>query len=351
MIVGAEEHEELERCLKSVRGLFDEIVVVVTSFCPKTRAVADKYASRVCYFKWVRDFASARNFALDQMTTDYVMWLDSDDIIKPANAQRIKNLELEHDVYEFFYIYAHDNRDKPTNVLHRERVWKRSLNLRWVGRIHEATDYLDKAKSVQRRFDIFVDHYRARTFNPDRNISILREEYEANPENSRMHYYLARELFLTNKDYQMLEDYCLKGIGTVDELATASRMVAQRYLEIKAYDKAKEFATRAITISEKYAEPFVILGNIAQALRDIDTAIKFNEIAYSKTFDAGLSQDPYYYFLWPANNLSILYAAKEDFEQSLKYNAKALEWDPGNPGLLRDRQNLFNLIGKPVSFL
>jgi hypothetical protein len=86
------EQDNLPRCLESVRGLFDEIVVVDTGSTDATRAIAAEFGARVFDFAWIGDFAAARNAALAQATGDYVFWLDADDVIEPGERAKLERL-------------------------------------------------------------------------------------------------------------------------------------------------------------------------------------------------------------------------------------------------------------------
>ena len=91
MIVRNEE-QNLPRCLESVRGLFDEIVVVDTGSTDRTKEIAAGFGARVFDFAWIDDFAAARNVALDHATGDYAFWLDADDVIEPPERDKLKSL-------------------------------------------------------------------------------------------------------------------------------------------------------------------------------------------------------------------------------------------------------------------
>ena len=81
MIVRDEE-DVLGRCLDSVRGLVDEIVIADTGSEDSTRAIALRYTDKVYDFTWVDDFSAARNFAFSKASGDYLLWLDADDVIE-----------------------------------------------------------------------------------------------------------------------------------------------------------------------------------------------------------------------------------------------------------------------------
>jgi cellulose synthase/poly-beta-1,6-N-acetylglucosamine synthase-like glycosyltransferase len=69
MIVRNEEHN-LTHCLESVKGLFDEIIIVDTGSRDRTIEIARSFGARVFDFVWVDDFAAARNAALARATGD-----------------------------------------------------------------------------------------------------------------------------------------------------------------------------------------------------------------------------------------------------------------------------------------
>jgi GT2 family glycosyltransferase len=72
------EQEDLPSCLESVRGLFDEIVVVDTGSVGRTREIASEFGAKVFEFEWVDDFAAARNEALARATGDFTQRREED---------------------------------------------------------------------------------------------------------------------------------------------------------------------------------------------------------------------------------------------------------------------------------
>ena len=93
MIVRNEEHN-LPRCLESVCGLFDEIVIVDTGSTDRTAEIAGSFGARVFDFAWVDDFAAARNAALARATGDYAFWLDADDVVDPPKGKKSRRFSV-----------------------------------------------------------------------------------------------------------------------------------------------------------------------------------------------------------------------------------------------------------------
>lgn len=79
MIVKNEE-DVLERCLKSVAGLVDEIIIVDTGSTDRTREIATHFTNQIFDFPWQDDFSAAQNEAFSHASMDYCMWLDADDV-------------------------------------------------------------------------------------------------------------------------------------------------------------------------------------------------------------------------------------------------------------------------------
>ena len=78
MIVRNEE-TSLPGCLESVKDLVDEIVIADTGSTDGTLEVARRYGARCLSFPWENDFAGARNRALAEMRTDWVIYIDADE--------------------------------------------------------------------------------------------------------------------------------------------------------------------------------------------------------------------------------------------------------------------------------
>ncbi len=86
------EAAHLARCLDSVRGVVDEVVVVDTGSTDDTVPVAEKLGARVVRHVWTDDFAAARNVALDAARGEWILHLDADEALTPESAQALRGL-------------------------------------------------------------------------------------------------------------------------------------------------------------------------------------------------------------------------------------------------------------------
>ena len=78
MIVRNEE-KHLERCLKSIKDIADEIVVVDTGSEDRTVSIAKKYTNRVYFHPWNDSFSEARNHYLGYARGEWIFQIDADE--------------------------------------------------------------------------------------------------------------------------------------------------------------------------------------------------------------------------------------------------------------------------------
>jgi len=78
MIVRDEE-ESLPRCLESIKGIADEIIVVDTGSTDKSKEIALKYGAKIYDHPWEDNFSLHRNQAFGYATKKFVFVIDADE--------------------------------------------------------------------------------------------------------------------------------------------------------------------------------------------------------------------------------------------------------------------------------
>src|ERR1700677_2356118 len=84
----------LARCLRSVKQVVDEIVIVDTGSKDDTVKIATEFGGKISQFDWINDFSAARNFALDQTGGDWILVLDADEFASDALGKEIREFIL-----------------------------------------------------------------------------------------------------------------------------------------------------------------------------------------------------------------------------------------------------------------
>ena len=83
-LITRNEEKFLGQCLKSVRGLAQQIVVVDTGSTDRTLEIAREHGAEIYSFAWHDDFSAARNVALEHATGDWILMLDADEELPAA---------------------------------------------------------------------------------------------------------------------------------------------------------------------------------------------------------------------------------------------------------------------------
>lgn len=92
-------------------------------------------------FAWIDDFAAARNASFQYATKRYIMWLDSDDILKPEERDKLEQLKAtlgeDVDAVSMKYEIPQDDSGRIVSHTTRLRLVKRDKGFRWKGVVHE----------------------------------------------------------------------------------------------------------------------------------------------------------------------------------------------------------------------
>jgi glycosyltransferase involved in cell wall biosynthesis len=223
------EARNLPRCLDSVHGLADELIVVDTGSTDATRGIAAGYGAKVIPFDFATvDFAAARNTAIAQAGGRWILVLDADEVLDPAGARRIEELMAAGDNAGYLlerHNHSSDSADCPTDYV--VRLFPNRPEYRYRGRVHETVDAsILSAGGQLHKTAIRIDHNFAsnredRRRKNHRYIEILREEIAANPSDDSRLDFLAAE-------YHQL--------GMFDEATeVAERIVRARPLDPRAH--------------------------------------------------------------------------------------------------------------------
>jgi tetratricopeptide (TPR) repeat protein len=92
------EEGQIGRCLASVSGFCDELVVLDTGSTDNTKTLAAEAGARVESMEWPGDFAPARNRALELVQGDWVLVLDADEFLLADAKPALQALMAQPDV-------------------------------------------------------------------------------------------------------------------------------------------------------------------------------------------------------------------------------------------------------------
>jgi glycosyltransferase involved in cell wall biosynthesis len=140
-LIVKDEEPNLDACLASVDGLFDEIVVVDTGSTDRTKEIARRHGAKVFDFPWVDSFAAARNASLEHATSQWIFWLDADDRLDAENRQTFRALLAtlgdENAAYALKCRCLPDPTTGAVTVVDHVRLFRNRPDVRWRYRVHE----------------------------------------------------------------------------------------------------------------------------------------------------------------------------------------------------------------------
>jgi tetratricopeptide (TPR) repeat protein len=86
------EQGHLARCLRSVKPLVDEMIVVDTGSSDRTPDIAKIFGAKVFDFPWKNHFSKARNFSLSKAAGDWILVLDADEAISVKDHDEFRRI-------------------------------------------------------------------------------------------------------------------------------------------------------------------------------------------------------------------------------------------------------------------
>lgn len=205
MIVKNEE-KVLKRCLDSVQGLVDEMIIVDTGSTDRTKELAKQYTDKIYDFTWIGDFSAARNFAFSKATCDYIYSADADEVIDQENQEKFRVLKEvlmeEVEIVQMYYgnqlafgtIYNFDKELRP-------KLFKRVRHFEWIEPIHETI----RLMPVVFDSDIVITHLPEES-HTDRDLKAFQNQIQkGNLLSDRLRNLYAKELFVSGKEKDFLE--------------------------------------------------------------------------------------------------------------------------------------------------
>lgn len=341
MIVKNEE-DVLERCLKSVRDIADEIIIVDTGSSDKSKDIAKKFTELVFDFDWCDNFSLARNFAFSKATKEYCLWLDADDVIMPTDREAFlslkKTLDPNTDIVMMKYNTAFDEHENPVFSYYRERLVRNDERYRWSGAVHEA---ITPSGNIEYK-EIAITHKKMHVSDSDRNLRILKKQKVSVGLEPREQYYYARELYYHQMYVEAIEEFtCFlrDGKGWIENNIDACRIRGHCYYHLGKEKEALLSYYESFYFVKPRGELCCDIAAIFFARNELDKAIYWYEAAASckpdETSGAFVEKDCYDFI--PYLQLCVCYYRSDNITRAIYYNELAGSLKP------KDKRYLYNL--------
>lgn len=255
MIVKNEE-DILRRCLDSLCGIWDELIIVDTGSSDATKTIAAEYTDRIYDFVWTGSFSDARNFAFSKAQMEYIYSADADEVLDEENRERFLTLKQtllpEIEIVQMKYgnqlafgtVYNFDEEYRP-------KLFKRLRTFQWMDAIHETI----QTKPVIFDSDIVITHM-PRESHTARDLQAFERLVERGETlSSRLFEMYARELFVSGREEDFLRAEAFFQSATADparkedELLMAACVAAAGARVRKDTSTFFKFALKAVALN------------------------------------------------------------------------------------------------------
>lgn len=166
VILTYNEERLIKKAIQSALQCTSHILVVDSGSNDQTTTIAEQLGATIVHRKWDDDFSAQRNFALQYVETDWVLYLDADEFINSTLAEDIKLVTSKN---QPFYSYTIERRAfvfgkrlrygsmRPDRV---QRLFPRDAVV-WVNKVHEHPETKLKIRNLKG----YVDHHTYKNWN------------------------------------------------------------------------------------------------------------------------------------------------------------------------------------------
>ena len=279
------EEKHLDNCLKSIKHIADEIIVIDTGSADGTVDIARRYTDKIYIHPWKGSFSEARNHYLKYAKGKWIFQIDADEELIQNDIPVISRAIQEPDLDGVMVQILSKLRNGKSKAIHSvERIFRNNGVIRYEGRIHEHVVGMKKAKV----FPIRLVHYgydldqQQSKQKFDRTVSLLKMDLDDDPCNPITYHYLSCSYFCQGMFREALET-SEKAIK-LSEAKNDSNMIylwsrynaAMSHYRLGDLKNAEETALSSIKMFSRHIDAQYLL-----------TAVYYDLKQWSRTIDHG----------------------------------------------------------------
>lgn len=325
MIVRNEE-KFLPKCLESVKGLADEIIIVDTGSTDRTVEIAKKAGAKVLNYGWDDDTARARNTGLREAKGDWVLILDADEAIGKESFEPIRKLTGMD--FDAFYLMQLNYTDNMKDMNYVPLAGKTPYSMDFSGFFPvEIIRFFRNRKGIE--FTSIV-HERL-------NESIKKLGLKAARTDIPIHHYqfLKGEAEMKRKQLAFLRLFEKKAKEFPNDEKIYHDMGIIYYNHENDEKKAIECFEKAIKLNPKYLAPMFSLANIYSRKKDNAKAKEM----YGKILAADPKHSQTHF------NLGNIHAMEKNFRDAIRHYTESAKLRP-TPAVFNNLGNIFVALGR-----
>ncbi|WP_181150891.1 glycosyltransferase family 2 protein [Paenibacillus sp. PCH8] len=310
-----DEAEPLQRCLKAVRDMVDEIIIVDTGSTDDTTAIARLYGAVVIRTEWNGDFSEARNLSLAAARNSWILVLDADEVwVQNPQMQADLSQLLEtsgDDVWGYWIqvtsLLGVSGEERVTDEVCR--LFRNDPRIAFQGRIHEevASSIMALAPQGVLHSGLEVIHYGyleqviAAKNKGERNMQLIRSALNEEANQPELLYALAAEWFQQAKYDEALRlllpllaqltpecgyhsDLVLKTAYASREMGSPERALAVVEAWAPIYEDFPDLLELGAVLELDQGREDVALGWLKKAKSAASTASRYTSVSGAGTY-------------------------------------------------------------------
>ncbi|MDQ1911345.1 glycosyltransferase [Paenibacillus sp. GD4] len=273
-IIARNEERSIARCLESLKGAADEIILVDCESTDRTAEIAGSFPGvRIVHATWEQDFSALRNKGLAHMKTDWVLWVDADEALHPEDVDAVREAAGLFDDFPIppvLYIWQVNSiNGSVRHEMSQTRMFPLRYGLKYYGRVHEqvgsGSGGIFSGQSYRKpvRIRLLHDGYEPTVIQAKdklaRNLSLLRIMVEEEPDNPGWWLFYGRESLSAGLPEQA-EEALRKAEALGKDNSAFARMLdvymlqAKLYLGKREWDLAEGAALRALELHPQFPD-------------------------------------------------------------------------------------------------
>jgi|SRR5690348_266700 len=319
--------DTLAHCLASAREAVSEIVVADTGSSDDTVELAQSLGARVFSVPWTDDFSEARNRALAQVSSDWILVLDADEVLDPACGSSIPRLLGDSAISGYqvtirnYVLSLQDRvwdrpaipndsklpaaRSFPAYVEHQNvRLFRRHPDIFFVGRVHESVGpRLQQLKRKIGEAPLLIHHFGLAASQERRgrkNIfyrELGRRKVREMPRNAQAHFELGLVEFDNFGNYEDAGSLFGRAVQLDPYFGVAWFFLGLAHLRQERFADALECFAHAerqgyctAPLSESRGDAHYNTGDYAGAIRHYESALRFEPLNPAVESKLGLAK-------------------------------------------------------------
>ncbi|MFC1517973.1 glycosyltransferase [Candidatus Margulisiibacteriota bacterium] len=334
-LISRNNEKTIEDTLASIKNVADEIIVVDTGSTDKTEAIVNKFTKNIFHFKWIDDFAAARNESIKHAKHDWIFIIDADEVLDPSSIENIKNAlkTASQKKITAYQCLIHNVRGEQLySINYMVRMLRKLDDKPFVGRIHERTS--PKYKIAKSGIKIIHTGYDPSLKLPhkeaEKREKLLELDLKDNPEDINAIYNLANQ-YLSNKNYEksleLLDKALAKEPNNLELLITKADLLREQ----NGFASSVSILEKLLNIKEgQYLDlrPYFILGDVFYRQKKYAEALKLYKDVFAFTPEDLVRQDvtrfdipTYFYALFQACYMA---SVQKEYQRCFKYGETLL---------------------------